>query len=96
MSPKVHGPKPKLSCAPDDQRLPLVILSPKLAAVLNAFPGDLVYLSDNRWWLGGLKSGHAHVHAIDPKLSDFYVQVEAELFEQINRQNQDALIKRMY
>ena len=82
--------------APDDQRLPLVILSPKLAAVLNAFPGDLVYLSDNRWWLGGLKSGHAHVHAIDPKLSDFYVQVEAELFEQINRQNQDALIKRMY
>ena len=80
----------------NDQRLPLVILSPKLATVLNAFPGDLVYLSDNRWWLGGLKSGHAHVHAVDPELKDFHVRIEAELFEQIHRQNQSALIKRMY
>ena len=43
----------------------------------------MVYLSDNRWWLGGLKSGHAHVHAVDPELKDFHVRIEAELFEQI-------------
>ena len=26
---------------------------------MNAKPGDLVYLCDERWWLGGLKSIHS-------------------------------------
>lgn len=30
---------------------------------MNANPGDLVYLCDKRWWLGGLKSVHAKISA---------------------------------
>ncbi|KAA3604307.1 MAG: sodium:solute symporter family protein [Planctomycetota bacterium] len=38
------------------------------AKTLAADPGDLVYLSDRRWWLGGLRSAHAKVHgATGPK-----------------------------
>ncbi|RMH03478.1 MAG: sodium:solute symporter family protein [Planctomycetota bacterium] len=32
-------------------------------AGLAADPGDLVYLRDRRWWLGGLRSVHARLHA---------------------------------
>ena len=27
--------------------------------------GDILYISDGRWWLGGLKSGHGPIAAID-------------------------------
>ena len=33
-------------------------LSQKVCEVLKAGPGDRVYVSDNRWWLGGIRSGH--------------------------------------
>jgi SSS family solute:Na+ symporter len=41
--------------------LPTVQLSPALAEALGAAPGDLLYLSDSRAWLGGLHSAHAIV-----------------------------------
>ncbi len=40
-------------------KLPVVRLSPAAAEALEASPGDLVYVSDSRWWLGGLRSAHA-------------------------------------
>ncbi len=40
-----------------------VIVNREVAESLKARVGDIVYLSDARWWLGGLRSVHA-------KLSD--------------------------
>lgn len=39
-------------------------LSSSLAAALDVKVGDLVYISDTRWWLGGLRSMHAIVDSI--------------------------------
>lgn len=36
-----------------------VALHPAVMARIAAEPGDLVYVSDSRWWLGGLRSVHA-------------------------------------
>jgi SSS family solute:Na+ symporter len=44
--------------------LPAVALSRALAGVLDARPGDLVFVSDARWWLGGLRSTHAIVGSL--------------------------------
>ena len=44
--------------------LPAVRISPKLAEKLQAQKNDLVYVSDKRWWLGGLRSGHAIIEEI--------------------------------
>ena len=45
--------------------MPVVNLSPVAAGALKAVPGDLIYITDRRWWLGGLRSTHAVVGAID-------------------------------
>jgi hypothetical protein len=36
-----------------------------LAEQIQADIGDLVYVTDPRWWLGGLKSGHVRVARIE-------------------------------
>jgi len=38
---------------------PYVVVPPEEAARLKANPGDMVYIADRRWWLGGLRSLHA-------------------------------------
>ncbi|MEE9166140.1 MAG: hypothetical protein V3U24_01545 [Candidatus Neomarinimicrobiota bacterium] len=43
----------------DPNNLPFVSISRPLADSLEVKEGDLLYLSDRRWWLGGLKSTHA-------------------------------------
>lgn len=42
---------------------PLVRLSGAQLARLAAAPGDLLYVSDQRWWLGGLRSAHCRAGA---------------------------------
>ncbi|MEM7352062.1 MAG: sodium/solute symporter, partial [Acidobacteriota bacterium] len=44
-----------------DGQLPVVGLSPPVLQALETRPGDLIYLADRRWWLGGLRSAHAVV-----------------------------------
>lgn len=39
-------------------------ISRELADLLGAAVDDLVYVSDTRWWLGGLRSVHAVIGAI--------------------------------
>jgi solute:Na+ symporter, SSS family len=46
--------------------LPLVNLTPALAQSLQASRGDLLYIRDRRWWLGGLRSVHAIVGEVIP------------------------------
>lgn len=43
---------------------PLVTLSANVAQRLGVAPGDRVFISDTRWWLGGLYAGHAVVGAV--------------------------------
>jgi SSS family solute:Na+ symporter len=52
-----------LSSSEDTSR-PAVRLSSPLAAALEVKLGDLVYITDTRWWLGGLRSTHAIVNSI--------------------------------
>ncbi len=51
-------------------QLSMVRISPSLAELLSADAGDLLHLSDARWWLGGLRSVHVLVAAIDSDISD--------------------------
>ncbi len=46
--------------------LPTVVISEALSAASGAMAGDLLYVSDGRAWLGGLRSGHALVAAVEP------------------------------
>ncbi len=45
-------------------RLPGVVISSGLAASIEAGEGDIVYVTDARWWLGGLRASHAKVHRV--------------------------------
>lgn len=47
-----------------DPSRPAVVLSFPLATALQVETGDLVYVSDSRWWLGGLRSTHATVVSV--------------------------------
>ena len=48
----------------DDAELPSVRISRTLADTLGAEAGDLLYVTDARWWLGGLRSTHSVVGQI--------------------------------
>ena len=71
----------------DDERfegeanLPVVHLSTALAEALGAEPGNLVYVCDRRRYLGGLRSCHALVGAIDESLAESTVAVGATAME---------------
>jgi len=62
------GDKPNLTPGKKAKKLTLSIdselkdgdisVSKTTLEILKAKPGDKVYMSDNRWWLGGIRSGH--------------------------------------
>ncbi len=43
----------------DNTEMDVIRFSRKNMALMKANPGDLVYIQDSRWWLGGLKSAHS-------------------------------------
>ena len=47
-----------------DEDPSIVRLHTKVMDELQAQPGDIIYVCDKRWWLGGLKS--VHVRAGEP------------------------------
>jgi len=51
----------------EDSNTEQISVSPQVAHRLAANVGDLVYLSDARSWLGGLRSIHAHISAFHDK-----------------------------
>jgi len=55
------GKKPIVYWKTADLLDDIVRLSRTDLAKMNAEPGDLVYICDKRWWLGGLKSVHARI-----------------------------------
>ncbi len=58
---------------------PIVRLSPQMLERLGAEPGDLLYVCDARWWLGGLRS--LHCRAGEPHEADGTLLVHPEAVE---------------
>ena len=75
-----------------------VRIAPDLAAALEAPAGALVYVSDPRAWLGGLKSAHARVSAVSDALPPGGVELGPSLLEQlgVDAAGASLRIKRMY
>ena len=48
-----------------DEGLPLVSLSSQAAEAIGVSEGDRVFVTDRRWWLGGLNAAHAQVETVD-------------------------------
>ncbi|MFQ5427012.1 MAG: hypothetical protein ACE5EV_08025, partial [Gaiellales bacterium] len=69
--------------SPGGEDLPQVRLSQPLADALGAALGDRVYVSDPRWWTGGLHSVHAIVTGIDPGATDAYVAMGRSTFQSV-------------
>jgi SSS family solute:Na+ symporter len=57
-------PTAERAVASDGSERPLVRISRPLADSLAANTGDFLYVTDTRWWLGGLRSTHAVVGEI--------------------------------
>ena len=85
----------------DDRRvgrgmLPVVTLDAGLAGQLNAKVGDLVYLSDARAWLGGLKASHAVIDAVDEGLPAGTIVVGPTLQRVLGGTEKPLRVKRLY
>jgi SSS family solute:Na+ symporter len=50
-------------------QLPAVTLSSGLANLIAASVGDIVYVTDDRWWFGGLRASHGMVEAVEDDLA---------------------------
>ena len=80
--------------------LPFVCLSRPLAEAIAARPGDLVYITDSRWWLGGLHSAHATVEkVVDSDDGQARVQMEPSTFATVvtrRRREKPVVVERLY
>lgn len=88
----------ELGCVGDAQ-LPVVNLSTSAAAALEASPGDLVYISDRRWWLGGLRSSHAIIGNTELEATDSAVEMGPETWANVvspSREGRPVLLERLY
>lgn len=56
---------------PGEVQLPVVNLSPSVIEELRAKVGDPVYVTDTRWWLGGLNSAHTVIGGIIDRPGNF-------------------------
>lgn len=68
---------------------PVVRLSGAAARALGARPGDLLYLSDQRSWLGGLRSTHAVAGELLPEEQSLLVELGPETFEALVARGRD-------
>ena len=83
-----------------EAQLPIVRASRALADALGAAPGDLVYISDTRRWLGGLRSAHAILgEIVDGDGDGVFVRIDRETFHSIvtrRREHQPVTVERLY
>jgi SSS family solute:Na+ symporter len=80
-------------------QLPVVNLSQPAAEALQAACGDLVYVTDRRWWLGGLRSSHAVVGAVDIVAEEAVVEIGPETWQNVvspSRAGKLVSIERLY
>jgi SSS family solute:Na+ symporter len=75
-----------------------VRISAALATALGASPGDLVWVSDARAWLGGLRSSHAVVGAIEDGAAP-WIELSPDVADQViasGRGEADLVVEKMY
>ena len=80
-------------------QLPLISISAGLAEAVEAQEGDILYLSDARWWLGGLRSGHTRIARIDVEDTGMTVHLGPNMRSRIivsGREHQSLTAKRLY
>jgi len=80
-------------------RLPCVRISRALAEALAAAPGDLIYISDSRWWLGGLRSAHAVVDTVDEDGEERVVEMGPDTHAAVvtaARRERPLVVERLY
>ena len=80
-------------------QLPLVKISAGLALVVDAIEGDILYICDARWWLGGLKSAHSKIDMIDPEDDGMTVHLGPDLRTRVIAKGRETLplqVKRLY
>ena len=73
-------------------------LSTVAAAALEAAAGDLIYLSDRRWWLGGLRSAHAVVGEVVDS-GEPWLELGPETFASVvvpGRRDEPLCVDRLY
>ena len=75
---------------------PVAYISAKVASELTAKEGDILYISDSRAWLGGLRSTHAIIGGISENLQHSQIQITPTLNEIAGRKGFPLRIKRMY
>jgi SSS family solute:Na+ symporter len=83
----------------DGSDLLLVDLSTGLAEKLDAKSGDIVYVSDKRRWLGGLRSTHAVVGQVREDLDGLTVELGPTAFDAVagaKRAQKPVRIERLY
>jgi len=108
-SPGIEGASTKAQALPsllegeevfqDQTHLPTVHLSQRVADDLNAHVGDLVYISDRRWWLGGLHSAHAVVAEVTAEGQDAFVKMGPQTFANVvtpRRKELPLIVERLY
>jgi hypothetical protein len=81
-----------------EARLPVVLLSSAVMERLRAKVGDPVYITDTRWWLGGLQSMHVIVGGQSESGEDV-VEMGPETYETIvtgRRQDRPLKVERLY
>ncbi len=80
-------------------QLPVVHLSQTAADALFAECGDLIYVTDRRWWLGGLRSTHAVVGAIGVDADGPVVEIGPQTWRNVisrGRVEHLVIIERLY
>lgn len=79
--------------------LPGIRISRTVADSLKATTGDLLYVTDARWWTGGLHSAHVIVSGITEKETGAIIEMGAEAFGSVvvrGRQGKMVRIERLY
>ena len=74
----------------------VVYISAQLALKLEAKEKDLLYISDPRAWLGGLRSTHAIIGGIKDSLQEDELEIPSDIMQNVARPNKPLRIKRMY
>ena len=86
-------------CYVGEGQLAEVQLSAGLAKALDARKGDMLYVSDTRWWLGGLRSTHVVVGEIDTNNTVATIALGPQSYESVvsaKRIGRDVRVERTY
>ena len=80
-------------------KLCVVHISKRLATSIDAGEGDLLYISDTRWWLGGLRSSHAVVGKVEPSEENLEISMGPDTYAAVvldSRVGMELSVERFY